>query len=192
MMPAGYMYKRVALRPEWLQTDQVADIYSLSGCVSQYFAEYIKYWKHNGYWLFNSPNAMEEIAADAGSSLSDMTLFYYEVYEQELDEGSKEWVSVAPEASFETNVLLPQEKQLHGFDIVTFSCGTSPECSPLSCNGLAANVPVNSHCLFNSFEEAAQSLAGGVFNNTEPGPHRIFAIYTIPEPPPRKSWSEEE
>ena len=179
MIPAGYMYKSIDLRPDWLKTDRVVDIYSLSGCISGHFADYINYWKHNGYWLFNSPDVMEEIASSAGISLSEMTLFYYEVYEQEFDERSSEWVNFKPEATFETNVTLPEHKQLQGFDNVTFSLGTSPECSPLSCNNLATRLPVNSHCLFDRLEAATQSLESGAFNNTEPGPLRIFAVYTV-------------
>jgi hypothetical protein len=179
MIPAGYLYKNIASRPDWLQNDRVIDIYSVSACISSYFADYTHYWKHNGYWLFNSPEFMEEIAKDGNINLYEMTLFYYEVYEQEYDESSHEWVAFSPEATFDTNVMLPEQKQLHGFDIVTFMCGTSPECSPLSCNHLATKLPVNNHCLFNSFEEATQFLESGAFNKTEPGPFRILAVYTV-------------
>jgi hypothetical protein len=55
MIPVGYMFKKVMQRPDWLNADGVDDIYSLSGCTSEYFTDYIDYWKHNGYWLFNSP-----------------------------------------------------------------------------------------------------------------------------------------
>ena len=55
MVPVGYMAQRVARRPEWLAAERVSDIYSVSSCASDYFADYIKYWKHNGYWLFDSP-----------------------------------------------------------------------------------------------------------------------------------------
>jgi hypothetical protein len=37
---------------------------------------------------------MEEIAKDAGIGLSEMTLFYYEVYEQEFDESLNEWATL--------------------------------------------------------------------------------------------------
>ena len=53
----------------------------------------------------------------------------------------------------------------------------SPGCSPLSCNGLAAGVTVNRHCLFESFEQAKRSLEA--FNHSEPGPFRIFAVHTL-------------
>jgi hypothetical protein len=52
MIPVGYMAKQVEPRSEWLQAQQVLDIYSVSGCVSKNFADYIKFWKHNGYWFF--------------------------------------------------------------------------------------------------------------------------------------------
>ena len=48
MMPAGYMSKRVESQPDLLNAAAVLDIYSVSGCVSKYFADYISYWKHNG------------------------------------------------------------------------------------------------------------------------------------------------
>jgi hypothetical protein len=48
MTPAGYMAKRVCMKPDYLKAGQVADIYSVSGCVSSDFADYIDHWKHNG------------------------------------------------------------------------------------------------------------------------------------------------
>jgi hypothetical protein len=51
MTPAGYMFKKVTGRPAWLEAADVDDIFSLSGCVSENFTEYISYSKHNGYWL---------------------------------------------------------------------------------------------------------------------------------------------
>jgi hypothetical protein len=76
----------------------------------------------------------------------------------------------------------PKEKFIEGYDIVTFSQGVSPECSPLSCNNLAADIPTNRHCLLDSFEEAKHLLESGLFNNSEPGPFRIFAVYSVEKP----------
>jgi hypothetical protein len=38
---------------------------------------------------------------------------------------------------------------------------------------------VNSHCLFDSFQEAKESLESGIFNSCEPGPYRIIAVYIV-------------
>jgi hypothetical protein len=43
MIPAGYMAKRVSNKPDWLKVDTVIDIYAVSDCVSDDFADYINY-----------------------------------------------------------------------------------------------------------------------------------------------------
>jgi hypothetical protein len=182
MIPAGYMAKRVSKKPDWLNVAKVVDVYSVSSCVSAAFADYIKYWKHNGYWLFDSPAAIETLAQNNSIELSGTKLFYYEVYENEFLEHKHEWHSFSPESSFATNVVVPKEKYLDGYDVVTFSCGNNPECSPLSCNSLAAELRTNQHCLLGFFEEAKQYLENGNFDYSEPGPYRIFAVYSLKGP----------
>ena len=177
MIPAGYMAKRVSKKPEQLEVpDSVTDIYSVSSCISENFADYINYWKHNGYWFFDSPGIIERLAASTSIDLEGTTLFYYETSEVEFD-GST-WNLYVPEPSFSTNVLLPSNKQLEGFDVVTFWAKTSPECSPLSCNALAMQLHTNAHCLLASFAEAETYINNGAFSGSEPGPFRIFAVYS--------------
>lgn len=179
MVPIGYMYKRVALRPDWLEAGAVRDIYSLSGCISEYFADYINFWRHNGYWLFDSPEIMEKLAKEHSFSLDGLSLFYYEAYEHEYEETQKAWIPFAPEESFTTNVRLPKSKTLEGFDVTCFSVRTSPECSPLSCSLLASELPVNEHCLFETFDVAREAIERGAFEDSEPGPYRIIAVYSM-------------
>lgn len=173
------MYKRVESRSDWLAAGRVGTIYSLSGCISAPFADYINHWKHNGYWLFNSPADMRELAADALVSLDGAKLFYYEAYEQEYDEDERKWSVFEPESSLVTDVSLPQNKVLEGYDVATFMAQGLPECSPLSCNSLAEIIPTNTHCLFDTFDEARAALERGAFDNSEPGPFRIIAVYSV-------------
>ncbi|HWA47508.1 MAG TPA: hypothetical protein VG742_04500 [Dongiaceae bacterium] len=179
MMPAGYMFKHIAARPDWLKVDSVTDIWSVSNCTSMSFTNYIKFWTHNGHWMFDSPEKMEVIAKREGIDLSGATLCYYEVHEYEFDEDRKSWSPIEPERSFTTEVVRPRRSTLVGYDVVTFSVHTAPECSPLSCNYVAAQLPVNSHCLLGTFDEAKAALEAGLFDNSEPGPFRIFAVYTV-------------
>ena len=179
MSPAGYMLKKVCLKPSWIGASAVKDIYSVSGCISECFADYISHWRHNGYWLFNRPSDMDEIIKQAGIDRSGLTLFYYEIYEQQFDERTKTWSMFAPEASFVTEVKKPTRSRLEGFDVVSFSVGSSPECSPLSCNSLADEIKTNQHCLMETLEDARAALEAGRFDNSEPGPFRIFAVYTV-------------
>ena len=177
MTPAGYMAKRVKT-PVGFHADGVLDVYSLSSCVNHDFADYIEYWKHNGYWLFDSPEIIQAVAQDNHIQLEGTLLFYYEVHEKEFD--GKNWFPHQAEASFPTNVRAPSEKTLDGFDVVTFFARSSPECSPLSCNGMAGKIPTNEHCLLDSFDDAYAKVTAGAFNQAEPGPYRIFAVYSVP------------
>lgn len=176
MVPAGYMAKRVSKRPEWLHAMQVEDIYSVSGCCSENFADYIEYWKHNEYWLFDSPKVIRNLASEHAIDLQRTRLFYYDAYEKEFD--GKSWNSYRADP-FPTGVEQPEVKQLEGFDVATFFARNAPECSPLSCNSIAEQVTTNRHCLFGTFKEAEDSVLEGVFNNCEPGPYRIFSVYSV-------------
>lgn len=183
MIPVGYMAKRIVQgTPEWMHALNVTDVYSVSSCVSEEFADYIDVWKHNGYWLFDSPAIIREVAQEKSSDLSDCSLFFYEAYEMEFDEESGRWEPFAPEPSFTTNIVIPQFKRLEGFDLVTFFAGNAPECSPLSCNGLAEELSTNSHCLLATFDEGKQYLEEGRFAGSEHGPYRIFAVYSVDWP----------
>jgi hypothetical protein len=173
------MYKRVAAAPDFLRALHVADIYSVSCHVSDNFADYIDFWRHNGYWLFDSPAGIRALASKQSISLDGLRLFYYEAYELQYDGETASWVPFEREASFETNVQPPGASTLEGFDVVTFSTGTAPECSPLSCNALAANISTNSHCLLPSLDAAVRALESGGFDNSEPGPYRIIAVYSV-------------
>lgn len=182
MIPVGYMAKHVESRPDWLKANQVNDVYSVSNCVSDDFADYINYWKHNGYWLFDSPETIQAVAEEHSIDLTASKLFFYEAYVYEYDEDEKSWNPFVPEPSFETHVIQPVTKELEGYDVVSFFVHTSPECSPLSCNSLASEIETNEHCLLPTFEKARELLEEGKFENSEPGPYRIFAVYSVQWP----------
>ena len=179
MQAIGYLYKRIERRPDWLKAPKVEDIYSLSGCISNNFADYVSYWRHNGFWLFDAPQIMEALATEHSISLDGLRLFYYEAHEQQFDDDARTWVAYVPEADPGVDVSVPETKTLEGFDVVSFSVETSPECSPLSCNALAVELTTNAHCLFGTFEEAKHAIETGRFEGAEPGPYRIVAVYTV-------------
>jgi hypothetical protein len=178
MISVGYLAKRIAPRPDWLNAPEVKDIYSVSNCISADFMDYIKFWRHNGYWLFDSPRIIQELALQHNLSLEHLTFFYYEAYEQEFNEESRQWLSFKPKV-FPTDVIPLTQRSFQGYDVVTFGGSTSPGCSPLSCNGLASKIKTNSHCLLDSFDDAKNRLEAGQFDQSEPGPFRIFAVYKI-------------
>lgn len=180
MIPAGYMLKHTA-RPDWLRAPQVVDLYSVSGCAAKEFADFIGFWRHNGHWLFDSPAVLQELMAAHAIPRAGLTLFYYEVHELQWDGEQRRWLPFAPEPSLVTDVVVPAARTLEGFDVVTCRAGNGPECSPLSCNGLCETMATNAHCLLPSFEEAERALEAGRFDAGEPGPYRIYAVYSVPE-----------
>jgi hypothetical protein len=176
MIPVGYMAKRIPAEiPDWLKAPTVRDIYSVSSCVNGDLTEEVPRWELNGYGLFNSPEDVRSIAEFKGIELRGMTVFYYEAYEREFD--GEEWLPIEAESDYETNVQVPFAKRLEGFDVVTFCDGPNSH-SPLSCNGIAAEVATNEHCLFETIGQAEASLSGQVFTGSEPGPYRIYAVYS--------------
>ena len=182
MISAGYMAKIVERSPDWLAAPNVNDIYSVSACISNDFADYINYWQHNGYWLFDNPEIIRRIAKQNSIKLDNAQLFYYEIYEYQFDEIAREWKAFTPESSFVLDVKKPVSPSLEGFDVVSFSAGTSSECSPLSCNSLSEQIQTNTHCLLSTLEEAKKLLEIGAFLECEPGPYRIFSVYTLEWP----------
>ena len=185
MIPVGYMAKKIVknpMEPSWFDNQKVQDVYSVSSCMSVYFyADYINFWKHNGYWFYNSPQDIFELAREHKIVISDCKMFYYEAYENQYNDFEKSWATFSPEKSFVTNIISPEEKILEGFDIVCFTGETDAGCSPLSCNGMASEIEVNEHCLLSSFDYAKGLVEQEKFKNCEPGPYRIFAVYSIPE-----------
>jgi len=104
------MLKEVVVRPEWIAAKSVKDIYSVSNCVSGNFADYIKFWRHNGFWFFNSPQQIIDLVAEEHIQHSAMTWFYYEFFESEFHEDTRQWSAFSPEPSFLTKVVSPQER----------------------------------------------------------------------------------
>ncbi len=194
MIPVGYMAKRVPQRAEWLKAPVVLDVYSVSNCMNDDFTDFVDYWKHNGWWFFDTPEAIQMVSQEHSIHLHDTLLFYYEVYEVEFHDGK--WRSFSPwDDTWKDSggIVTPANKRLDGYDVVTFWAENSPAPghSPLSCNGLADSLKTNSHCLFDTFEQAQTAVNDGQFIGCEPGALRIFAVYSVdwPSPPDHQTKS---
>src|ERR1035438_5520609 len=188
MIPVGYMAKRIALKPDWLDAAGVVDLYSVSGCTSECFLDDLVGYayeidsKINGWYFFDSPQQIESLACQKSIDLKEAQLFYYEAHELEYAAGGPR--TFQPEHSIRVSVEPPASKQLAGFHVVTFRTGRFSECSPLSCNSLATDIHTNSHCLLDSFDEAEAGLNSGELLKGEVGPYRIFAVYLVDWPRP--------
>lgn len=180
MIPVGYMLKRVRNSPAWLGVSHVDQVYSVSSCISENFRqEWMDDWKHNGYWFFNDPETLEQLLVKHGISKSGLTLFFYYLHEEQWLSENRRWVPISPFEGVETRVVLPAVSRLCGYDIVTLSDQSFPECLPLSCNGLCRTVDVNSCRLLGSLENAIEVVEGLSTSIAEPGPYGIYEVYKI-------------
>jgi len=179
MIELGYMAKRIVIRPDWLEVAGVEDVFAVSNCISGDFCDYIPFWKHNGFWFYDSPNLIVDLARKNGLELGTATLVYYTGHDHQFDAEGNGWTPYQSDAAFTTDVSRPSSATLIGYDIVTYSMQNSPECSPLSCNHVATDVRVNEHCLIDSLDYAIEQLETGLFNNSEPGPHRIIGVHRV-------------
>ncbi len=180
MIAAGYMYKRLAKRPDWLKSETVNDICSVSSCTSTDFADWIQYWQHNGYGFFDTAASMQQLAVEHAITLHGLTLFFYEIYEKQWDEVAKIWGDVDCDDSQPTQVTPPATKTSLGFDIVCYCSSYWAECSPLSCNHLAEQFDTNDHCLLPTLSAAIELLEQDALARCEPGPYRIIEVFICP------------
>lgn len=182
MIDIGYTAKRITLEPKGFNTTRVLSVWSVSNCLSHDFCDYIDFWKHNGYWFFDSPAAIREVAAEAEACLADTQLIYLRAHPKQYDAERRSWSSFQPEPGWPLQPAPPESMVLMGCDVVSYWLQNAPECSPLSCNSLAGEIPVNERCLLDSVDDAIKHLEQGAFDNADPGPYRILEVNAVEWP----------
>ncbi len=168
----GYFPKIVVRRPEWLDNAPVVEeIYSVSNCFSESPPDWIDKWKHNEMWAYDTPELAWSVVSE--EERHRYTLFAYRILPRLFAE--------AGESAWEIPTLavsaLPEGFRSVGFDAVSRSCGSSFECSPLSCNHMAVNYPVNKYCLVENLETAIAMARDFTVKECEPGPYCVVEVF---------------
>jgi len=166
----GYFPKKTARHPHWLKVAMVEEICSVSSCISTAPEKWIDHWKHNEMWVFDSPAWAWSVVPEA--ERENFEMYAYRIAPVEIAEG-KEGVFALPAISPEP---LTSDFQSLGFDIVCRSCASSFECSPLSCNHMAEEIPANRFCLLDDFTTALGVARGFDEAGCEPGPYCIVEV----------------
>ena len=186
MIPAGYQLKHIISKPDWLESDTVEKIFSLSDCCSNFAVDIQQTFNHNGFGLAYAPDLIWQLVQEASLDISKAQLFYYEVYEYEMhsesfDNLAPQWMPLSklPSSHQDEIIRTPKKYNLLGFDIATFN--DFLECSPLSCNSMAKELKVNKYCLFESLTEAVRALENRAFTTCEPGIYKIFSVHSVEE-----------
>ena len=166
----GYFPKVATKRPgAWTGPEHVDEICSVSHCIHGGPDDWIDRWLHNELGFFPTSEAALTVA---GEQAERCPLFAYRLFPLEYENGeARAWnAPLAVELELD-------ELELLGFDPVSRSQGSHPECSPLSCNLAANDFPVNRHCLLDALPEAHEVCRRISAAGYEPGPYYLFEVY---------------
>jgi hypothetical protein len=153
----------------------VREIWSVSGCISEGPSGWTDKWLHNALGLFDTRDLARSVLSD--EEARTFTIVGYRVWDRMFDEGRDVALRVdlpplsGPDAGFVTV----------GFDVVARP-QSSFECSPLSCNGGAADFPTNDACLFRTLDEAMAGAREVSTGNWEPGPYWVVEVLSADRP----------
>lgn len=173
MIDAGYFAKVVEPTPEGLDVQGVREICSVSTCISSGAEGWVQQWRHNPYGWFNT---IED--AWAVVSLGERhryRLFAYRIGLTRFRKGEPLAVVVPADVQ----AAAPTGFVSLGYDAVSKSSESvlGFECSPLSCNALAGELPVNESCLFGT--EAAAIAGAKAFSIEEPEPGDYYVVEVL-------------
>lgn len=173
MIASGYFVKRVATRPDWLQTPGVVEICSVSNCISKPPDDWITRWLHNEFGWFN--HVADALSAASADRPSDYRLFAYRIHPEVFRRSGRVPLAVPPDVRPDP---IPATFQSLGFDSVSKSLPSvlGFECSPLSCNGMATSCEVNVHCLFPSLATALRGAERFAIEQPEPGEYYVIEV----------------
>jgi hypothetical protein len=176
---AGYFPKRIVPRPAFLDgAPSVVDICSVSHCISDGPQNWIDRWLHNGLAFFDTPDLAVRVIPP---SEDGFIIFGYRIGTVRFNEGRPEiwtWPAIDPEAREGDESL--------GFDVVgkTDLGIIGFEHSPLSCNAMAAEHPVNAHCLLDDLAAAVAAAEQFSIEQPEPGLYYVAEVLA-----PSGTWS---
>jgi hypothetical protein len=169
----GYFPKTTAVPGGWMASDRVAEICSVSNCINSGPDGWIDKWLHNELGFFNTRT--NAVAVTRGQT-DAFEIFAYRLLPRRFNEGKAEPVTI-PQLQVES---LPSTFVSLGFDAVSKSVSSFFECSPLSCNNMAAELPVNRFCLLETLEEAIALAERCSRGEGEPGPYYVLEVLREP------------
>jgi len=173
VIDAGYFARRVVPRPDHLAAPGVREICSVSECLSAGAENWIQHWRHNGLGWFNS--VADALAVIPAAGRGGYRLFAYRLHPDVFTGAGRRAAALPGDVGPEP---LPAGFVSRGFDSASKSsdAGLGLECSPLSCNGLAAEMAVNEHCLFPTLDAAIAAAGRFAAEQPEPGDYYVVEV----------------
>ena len=160
----------------------VEEICSVSECIAKSPPEWVDKWVHNtDTRLFDTPDAAWSVVP--ASDGERYRLYAYRLLPTLFHESGEETEHPLPEL---TAVPIPDGFSRLGYDAVVRDVGkTEGElnfppsfgCSPLSCNGMAEEYPVNRYCLVDDLDTAVPMARHFATGNCEPGAYCVVEVW---------------
>lgn len=168
----GYFPKQTAKKPDWLDVPHVAEVCSVSECVSSGPDGWIDQWRHNALWAYDSPELAWSVVP-AGRE-AEFDLYAWRIFPVRFEGGQENPVEM-PALSVEP---LSSAFVRLGFDAVSRRhLDSNFECSPLSCNHMAKEVAVNHYCLLETEIEGFRVACDFSRTEPEPGPYYLVEVW---------------
>jgi hypothetical protein len=180
----GYMAKKIEKRPDWLKAAGVEEICSVSNCISGGLTDHaFEQWRHNGLCVYDSEPIVHELLGEEADPRA-FSIFAYKLlpvaFAKEgerpvLADGLPEFAGPPPHAE-----PIPGDYDKIGYDCVQTEWNKSIAgfgCSPLSCNGMAQQIPVNRHCLIDTLDGAIDTARTFARKQPEPGVYYVVEVW---------------
>ena len=160
----------------------VQEICSVSECLAKSPSAWVDKWVHNTETgLFDTPGAAWSVVPAA--ERERYRLYAHRLLPVLFHESGEETEHPLPEL---TAVPIPDGFSCLGYDAVVRHVGTTDSggnetpaflCSPLSCNGMAAEYSVNRYCLVDDLDTAIAMARDFAAGNCEPGPYCVVEVW---------------
>lgn len=167
----GYFPKRTLKRPDWLKAADVEEVCSVSTCISEAPGGWIDHWLHNEMWVYDSPELAWRVVPEAARGEFD--LYAYRLFPVAFVRRERRPFLIPP---LQVQPLSTSFERI-GYDAVSRSCGSTFECSPLSCNQMAEHVPTNRYCLVDDADTAFRIASESEDGGCEPGPYYVVEVW---------------
>jgi len=168
----GYFPKQCEVPAGWrtaAATSHVTEICSISGCIASSPDGWIDHWLHNDWGFFNAPSDAGRVVP---SGSTGFVIFAYRLLPLQFEGGETKPIGLGDLAV----EPLPADFQSLGFDVVSRSISAFFECSPLSCNYMANEIPVNRHCLIDDLDQAVKVAERFSREQPEPGTYFVLEV----------------
>ena len=173
MIDAGFFVKQINSTPEGMDLPGVREICSVSHCISPDPEDWIRLWLHNDWGWFN--RVSDALRVIPPGRQSAYRLFAYRMYPEVFTAGGR--VPLAVPGNVRPKRIGGAFRRL-GFDSASRSMESSLglECSPLSCNSMAREFPVNACCLFDSLDVALAGATRFSIEQPESGDYYVVEV----------------